>query len=245
VLVLLLLACLAPVPVAIATNLAGSSGRDSIETASGAARGRLGADGVATGWPSQSGPEAWADPDGRPDGAGAAEATRQETTSSTASPTTTAPGTTTPAPPTTARLPATSSPTTVRATTTPWPPPPSLGEQVVALANEARADAGCGPLRIDDRLVAAAQAHSDDMAEQDYFSHDSLDGRTFVDRVLAAGYPEPGGENIARGQDSAESVHEAWMASSGHRANILECDFVAIGVGVETSTWTWTQDFGG
>ncbi len=114
----------------------------------------------------------------------------------------------------------------------------------MALVNAARADAGCGALRVDDRIVAAAQAHSDDMAANDYFSHDSLDGRSFADRVQAAGYPSPGGENIAQGQASAEAVHQAWMNSSGHRANILNCGFTTIGVGVHEASWTWTQDFG-
>ena len=117
-------------------------------------------------------------------------------------------------------------------------------DQVVALANEARAQAGCGPLRVDARITAAAQAHSDDMAANGYFSHDSLDGRSFADRLRAAGYPSPGGENIAQGQRNAQSVHQAWMNSSGHRANILNCGFTTIGVGVNQTAWTWTQDFG-
>jgi uncharacterized protein YkwD len=150
----------------------------------------------------------------------------------TAQPTTTA----APPPPTTAAPPPTTAP--------PPPPPASAADQVVALANEARAQAGCGPLRVDARITAAAQAHSDDMAANDYFSHDSLDGRSFADRLRAAGYPSPGGENIAQGQRSAQSVHQAWMNSSGHRANILNCGFTTIGVGVNQTAWTWTQDFG-
>ncbi|HKY66945.1 MAG TPA: CAP domain-containing protein, partial [Acidimicrobiales bacterium] len=89
-----------------------------------------------------------------------------------------------------------------------------------------------------------AQAHSDDMAANDYFSHDSLDGRSFADRMRAAGYPSPGGENIAQGQQGPQAVHDAWMNSSGHRANILNCGFTTIGVGLHAGTWTWTQDFG-
>ena len=115
---------------------------------------------------------------------------------------------------------------------------------MVALANDARAQAGCGPLRVDARITAAAQAHSDDMAANHYFSHDSLDGRSFADRLRAAGYPSPGGENIAQGQRTAQSVHQAWMNSSGHRANILNCGFATIGVGLNQTAWTWTQDFG-
>ncbi|HEY6416190.1 MAG TPA: CAP domain-containing protein [Acidimicrobiales bacterium] len=177
------------------------------------------------------------------DDAGSTTVPSSATTSSTTSTTsTTAPPTTPPTttPPTTA--PPSSSPPTTEA---PAPPPaPSATDWVVALVNAARADAGCDPLRIDSRLTAAAQGHSDDMAEQDYFSHTSLDGRTFADRVRAAGYPRPGGENIAQGQRTPEEVHEAWMNSEGHRANILNCNFTAIGVGLNSSERIWTQNFG-
>jgi uncharacterized protein YkwD len=97
---------------------------------------------------------------------------------------------------------------------------------------------------VDERLAAAAQAHSDDMAARGYFSHTSADGRSFADRITEAGYPTPGGENIAQGQRSALEVHDAWMGSEGHRANILNCGYTAIGVGLHLETWTWTQDFG-
>jgi len=120
----------------------------------------------------------------------------------------------------------------------------SQQQRVVDLVNAERAAAGCRPLVIDQRLVAAAQAHSTDMAVNGYFSHTSLDGRTFGDRILAAGYPRPAAENIARGQRSAEDVMRDWMRSRGHRANILNCDYVAIGVGLDTRGWYWTQDFG-
>jgi uncharacterized protein YkwD len=82
------------------------------------------------------------------------------------------------------------------------------------------------------------------MAVRNYFSHDTPEGVTFDQRIKDAGYPLPGGENIAKGQRTAQQVMTDWMNSSGHRANILNCDYTAIGVGVNTSAWTWTQDFG-
>jgi len=117
-------------------------------------------------------------------------------------------------------------------------------QRVVELVNIERRKAGCPALAVDQRLAAAAQAHSTDMAVNHYFSHVSLDGRTFADRILAAGYPRPAAENIAMGQPSAEEVMRAWMRSRGHRANILDCGLVAIGVGLDTRGWYWTQDFG-
>ncbi|HEX5114490.1 MAG TPA: CAP domain-containing protein [Pseudonocardiaceae bacterium] len=148
--------------------------------------------------------------------------------------TTTAPSTTT-----TARPPATS--TTARTTTT---PATTQQDQVFTLVNQARAQAGCAALKNDPRLTQAAQGHSDDMSANHYFDHTTPSGVTFDAREKAAGYPTPGGENIAEGQTSAQQVMTDWMNSSGHRANILNCQFTAIGIGLNTNGWYWTQDFG-
>jgi uncharacterized protein YkwD len=229
--VVLVVAVLAPVAAAVATGLVSGPATSEVATADGE-RSAV-----------RSTPD---DADEAPAG-----------TSSTSASTTTASTTTTTAPPPETTTTTTTPPTTAPPTTEPAPPPPppdpppsTVSERdrveaaVVDLANAARAANGCGPVEIDDRLVAAARAHSEDMAANGYFSHDSLDGSSFSDRVLAAGYPRPAAENIAQGQDSAQSVHDAWMNSSGHRANILNCDLTAVGVGVHLGTWTWTQDFG-
>jgi uncharacterized protein YkwD len=115
---------------------------------------------------------------------------------------------------------------------------------VFALVNQYRAQHGCKALADDPRLDNAAHGHSVDMANQHYFSHTTPAGVTFDRRETAAGYPSPGGENIAMGQTSAQQVMTDWMNSSGHRANILNCQFTAIGVGLDTNGWYWTQDFG-
>ncbi|RXR25724.1 hypothetical protein EQW78_11925 [Oerskovia turbata] len=112
----------------------------------------------------------------------------------------------------------------------------------LALVNTHRATAGCPALRADDQLGRAATLHAQDMVAQGYFSHTSLDGRTFGDRVTAQGYARPGGENIAAGQKTAQAVVDAWMASEGHRANILNCDFTTMGLGRAGNTWV--QVFG-
>jgi uncharacterized protein YkwD len=116
--------------------------------------------------------------------------------------------------------------------------------QVVALTNRERAEAGCRALTVDARLTAAAQRHSEDMAENDFFSHTSRDGRDFVNRIRATGYPSPGAENIAYGQTSAREVVADWMGSSGHRRNILDCELTEIGVGFDRRGYYWTQNFG-
>jgi len=144
--------------------------------------------------------------------------------------------------------------TPVRTTTTTAKPAPSpvsggVADQVLALVNNERAKAGCRSVKASSALQRAAQGHSADMAAKDYFSHDSQDGRSFADRIRAAGYS--GGsiaENIAAGQSTASSVMKGWMNSSGHRANILNCSYSALGVGYAKGGsygYYWTQDFGG
>ncbi|WTW95615.1 CAP domain-containing protein [Streptomycetaceae bacterium NBC_01309] len=122
----------------------------------------------------------------------------------------------------------------------------TYASEVVRLANVERAKNGCGPLSEDPELKAAALGHSQDMAAKDYFSHTGQDGRSAGDRITAAGYSwSTWGENIARGQQTPESVMEAWMNSPGHRANILNCNFKDLGVGVHIASggpW-WTQNF--
>ncbi|KUF18564.1 CAP domain-containing protein [Streptomyces silvensis] len=137
----------------------------------------------------------------------------------------------------------------------PKPPPaaakPATGEiaaeaEVLALVNQERAEAGCRPVRSDTALADLAGAFSADMATRDFFAHTDPDGATPWDRAEKAGIADLGGENIARGQVDAPSVMAAWMASPGHRANILNCDYRTMGVGAHFAPggpW-WTQDFG-
>jgi uncharacterized protein YkwD len=155
------------------------------------------------------------------------------------------PSTTTEPPATTEPPPPPPPPTTTEPPTVPVPDPASVQEaRVVELVNAERAERGCAALTVDARLANAAQAHSTDMATRRYFSHESPEGETFVDRAHAAGYPSPAAENIARGQRSADQVMDDWMDSSGHRRNILNCELRTIGVGLDTRGWYWTQVFG-
>ncbi len=113
--------------------------------------------------------------------------------------------------------------------------------------NARRVKAGCKAVSLDPRLTAAAAGHAQDMAMNDFFGHTSPDGRTFVDRVKAAGYPTPRSENIAAGQPTVAAVMDAWMGSAGHRANILDCSATAMGAAsAQGGTYGiyWVQDFG-
>ncbi|MEU0967874.1 CAP domain-containing protein [Streptomyces sp. NPDC005917] len=118
--------------------------------------------------------------------------------------------------------------------------------QVLKLVNEERAKVGCSALSANSSLTGLAESFSGDMAARDFFDHTDPDGKTPWDRAATAGIANLGGENIARGQATAQAVMDAWMNSEGHRANILNCDFKTLGVGVHFGAggpW-WTQDFG-
>jgi uncharacterized protein YkwD len=136
-----------------------------------------------------------------------------------------------------------------RPTTAPRPTTtaPTPAAQILSRVNAERAKAGCKAVVLDPRLAAAAAGHAQDMATNNYFSHTSRDGRTFVDRIKAQGYPVPRSENIAAGQPTVTAVMDAWMASAGHRANILDCSAVAMGAASANGGSYgiyWVQDFG-
>lgn len=100
------------------------------------------------------------------------------------------------------------------------------------------------------RLATAAYGHSRDMADNNYFSHDSLDGRKMADRINATGYTwSTIGENIAAGHDSVQRVVDGWMASDGHCANLMNPNFTEVALACarnDASTYRlyWTQEFG-
>ncbi|GIH92471.1 hypothetical protein Psi01_31010 [Planobispora siamensis] len=168
----------------------------------------------------------------------------------TAVPTATPTGTAAPVPTPTGTAAPTPAPTGT-AVPTPAPTAPVVRpaeKRVVDLVNRVRADYGCAPLVLDARLYAAALGHSTDMAQNRYFHHYSKDGRSPGDRIRNAGFSplRSWAENIARGQRSADSVHRAWMRSSGHRANILNCKLTHIAVAYAKNAYGtpyWTQVF--
>ncbi|WP_167536327.1 CAP domain-containing protein [Streptomyces ficellus] len=123
----------------------------------------------------------------------------------------------------------------------------TYAERILALVNAERAKAGCRALRTDGRLQEAAQGHADDMAARGYYGHDSPEGRDAGDRMEAAGYTwQTWGENIHRGVKSPTRAMRDWMASAGHRKNVVNCAFRDVGVGVNLRSngpW-WVQNFG-
>lgn len=77
------------------------------------------------------------------------------------------------------------------------------------------------------------------MADRGYFSHVSPDGTDPFDRLRAAGIGfVAGAENIAYGQSTGDDVFAQWMASRGHRGNMLSCQYTRQGVGRHGTHWT-------
>ncbi|MFF4833948.1 CAP domain-containing protein [Streptomyces sp. NPDC001315] len=117
--------------------------------------------------------------------------------------------------------------------------------RIVELVNAERSKVGCSAVTLNATLTKAAQAHSADMAAHQNMSHTGSDGSAPGDRITSAGYNwSTYGENIAYGYATPEQVMAGWMASPGHKANILNCAFKEIGVGLAQPNDYWTQDFG-
>jgi uncharacterized protein YkwD len=134
----------------------------------------------------------------------------------------------------------------------------ALVRATLCVLNTERARHRLRPLRLNHKLSRAAQRHSRAMARKRFFSHNSLGGASFVDRIRRTGYLTGArswtvGENIAYGsgrRSTPRSIGSAWMNSPPHRANILSGSFHAIGIGIASGTpvggggGTYTTDFG-
>jgi uncharacterized protein YkwD len=138
-------------------------------------------------------------------------------------------------------------------------------KQLVSLINKERAKRGLRAVRVHEKLVTAAQAHSGQMAQGKFFSHDSVEpqGESFSARIVRYGYQRRGYRSWKAGEDiyygamlfsSPVACVDAWMKSPDHRAVILTKDFRDIGVGaiktdsgfqgVGGTVWIFTMDMG-
>jgi uncharacterized protein YkwD len=133
-------------------------------------------------------------------------------------------------------------------------------KSVLELHNKARKKRGLKALCVHPILTQAARAHSKEMLDRDYTSHDSFNGETVKERLQRFGYTSEGysyylyGENIAWGCGSygaPESMFKWWMHSTEHRSNILKKEFRDVGIGVMKGTYKscnqatmYTVDFG-
>jgi uncharacterized protein YkwD len=136
-------------------------------------------------------------------------------------------------------------------------------EAVLCLINHVRAEHNEAPLKTSPELERAAAEHSNELVELDYFAHVSPSGLTPVQRIRETGYipgPEFGyviGENLAWGTlnlSTPRSIVNAWVASPGHLANILEAQYQETGIAVVAAVppslgngqagATYAQEFG-
>lgn len=128
----------------------------------------------------------------------------------------------------------------------PPPPPPAPISQPPTLSafetdiltgiNNERVAAGLAPLQVDSALVVVSRERSNDMIQQGYFGHVSPSGETAFSLLDRYGIPYGwAGENLARNNYPEDecvgvAVHD-WMASEGHRENILNVHYTAMGAG--------------
>ncbi len=130
--------------------------------------------------------------------------------------------------------------------------------QFLQLINAYRQEHGAGPLILSDTLAVAAEHHSEDMGEYDFFAHNTLASSYYPagaqpwDRMAAEGYNYNTirGENLATGTETAEEAFEAWRESPSHNAAMLDGRYRVIGIARVyepdgNHAWYWTTDFGG
>lgn len=114
----------------------------------------------------------------------------------------------------------------------------AFAKEVADLVNQERAKAGLAPLQFDDALSKVATAKAADMAQNNYFDHNSPTYGSPFDMMKQFGISySTAGENIAMGQQSAQEVMSQWMNSEGHRQNIMNASFTKIGVGYVNGYW--------
>ena len=149
---------------------------------------------------------------------------------------------------------ATRTPTGTTSTTTTDPYCADAEEAAfVTLINDYRATKGLGQVRLVQTLGAAADYHSREMADNDYFSHAMLNGVTWQQNIANHGYTNTTvGENITAGtaRATARAAFDAWLASATHKENIEKPGWTEIGIGrhynaTSTYDWYWTNTFGG
>ncbi len=122
-----------------------------------------------------------------------------------------------------------------------------MEQEVIKLVNAERQKLGLKDYQANSQLSNIARNKSQDMRDNNYFSHTSPTyGSPFeMLRKFNVNY-SAAGENIAKGQRTAQAVINAWMNSAGHRRNILSKKYTQIGVGLvkdNQGVTYWTQLF--
>ena len=117
-------------------------------------------------------------------------------------------------------------------------------KEVIRLVNDIRIKNGLNKLTENWELSRVARYKSQDMKDNNYFSHTSPVYGSPFDMIKNFGISyRSAAENIAKGQNTPQAVVNAWMNSSGHRVNILNPSYTHIGVGYVSNGNYWTQMF--
>lgn len=108
-----------------------------------------------------------------------------------------------------------------------------VSSELIDMVNKERIDKGLEPLKINDKLIQAAQQKAQDMIKNNYFAHSSPTGTSpwyWFDKI---GYNYvAAGENLAKDFTDSKYLHQAWMNSPSHRDNILNDKYQEIGIAV-------------
>lgn len=127
------------------------------------------------------------------------------------------------------------------------------GEEMafLSLLNNYRSQNGQSALTVSQTLNRTAAWMVNDMGTNDYFSHTDSLGRSAYKRAVDCGYAGGAGENLAGGSewDTAQEAFDAWKASPGHNANMLDGYYTEIGIARTNAPgspygWYWATEFG-
>lgn len=125
-------------------------------------------------------------------------------------------------------------------------------ERLLSLLNDYRSQHGLQPLQFSSSLLETAQWMSQDMANNDYFSHTDSMSRDPFQRMDAFGYSYNvwRGENLAAASEDPAIILQYLEASPGHNENLLRPEFSAVGISVAFSSssyygWYWAMELGG
>lgn len=108
----------------------------------------------------------------------------------------------------------------------------NYAQRVYELTNQFRLRAGFNPLSLNLRLCQAAQKHSEEMAKFNYLSHTGYYGSTLISRIQAVHYQFSYlAENIGWNYQTPERALKGWINSHGHYKNLINPNFLEIGIG--------------
>jgi hypothetical protein len=110
-------------------------------------------------------------------------------------------------------------------------------DALLASTNAERATIGLSPLRLNATLSQAAAAKAQDMFANDYWAHNSPEGKTPWSFIVGSGYKYTiAGENLAKNFSTSAGVVSAWMASPTHKDNIVKPGYQDVGFAVVNGT---------